>query len=103
MAKMVTDWFAEMELFLGMSIFIIGWPVGIAVAQATQPGLAEVEGWSNVFILTAILTAIALASLAAFYREAPSGANVCWMSDIRSLTGVNRTWCGQPNSVAIDP
>ena len=76
MAKMVTDWFAEKELFLGMSIFIIGWPVGIAAAQATQPGLAEAEGWSIVFILTAILTAIALASIAAFYREASSGANV---------------------------
>ena len=32
MAKMVTDWFAGKELFLGMSIFIIGWPVGIAAA-----------------------------------------------------------------------
>ncbi len=25
------------------------------------------------------------------------------MSAVRSLTGVNRTWRGQPNSVEIDP
>ena len=36
MSKMITDWFAGKELFLGMAIFIIGWPVGIAAGQATQ-------------------------------------------------------------------
>ena len=89
MAKMVTDWFAEKELFLGMSIFIIGWPVGIAAAQATQPGLAEVEGWSIVFILTAILTAIALASIAAFMR-APAEQMFRWRRPRTSLA----TKCG---------
>src|SRR5215510_7898319 len=66
MAKMVTDWFAGKELFLGMAIFIIGWPVGIAAAQ----------GWSAVFSLTAIMMALALASMAVFYRDAPTGADV---------------------------
>jgi MFS family permease len=74
MTKMVTDWFAGKELFLGMAIFIIGWPVGIAAAQATQPRLAEAEGWSVVFILTAVMTMVALASMAAFYRDAPTSA-----------------------------
>jgi predicted MFS family arabinose efflux permease len=76
MAKMVTDWFATKELFLGMAIFIIGWPVGIAAAQATQAALAQAEGWRTVFILTAIMMTLALASIAAFYRDAPAGANV---------------------------
>ena len=76
MAKMVTDWFAGKELFLGMSIFIIGWPVGIAAAQATQARLAEANGWSAVFILTAIMMTLALASMAVFYRDAPGGADV---------------------------
>jgi predicted MFS family arabinose efflux permease len=76
MAKMVTDWFAGKELFLGMAIFIIGWPVGIAAAQVTQAHLAEAEGWSAVFILTAILMTLALASMATFYRDAPAGADV---------------------------
>ena len=76
MAKMVTDWFAERELFLGMAIFVIGWPVGIAAAQATQVSLAETRGWSFVFILTAIMMMLALASMAVFYRDAPAGADV---------------------------
>ena len=76
MAKMVTDWFAGKELFLGMSIFIIGWPIGIAAAQATQARLAEANGWSAVFILTAVMTTLALASIAVFYRDAPSEVDV---------------------------
>ena len=76
MAKMVTDWFAGKELFLGMAIFIIGWPVGIAAAQATQANLAEAKGWSAVFILTAMMMTFALASMTAFYRDAPDRADV---------------------------
>ena len=76
MTKMVTDWFVGKELFLGMAIFIIGWPVGIAAAQATQANLAEAKGWSAVFILTAGMMAFALASMAVFYRDTPSGADV---------------------------
>jgi predicted MFS family arabinose efflux permease len=76
MAKMVTDWFAGKELFLGMAIFIIGWPVGIAAAQATQASLAEAKGWSVVFILTAMMMTLALASMAVFYRDAPARADV---------------------------
>jgi predicted MFS family arabinose efflux permease len=76
MTKMVTDWFAGKELFLGMAIFIIGWPVGIAAGQATQARLAQVHGWNFVFILTAIMMAVALASMTAFYRDAPPSAAV---------------------------
>src|SRR5262249_16036979 len=76
MAKMVTDWFAGKDLFIGMAIFIIGWPVGIAAAQATQSGLAEAEGWSIVFILTAIMMTSALATLPVFFPDPPAGANV---------------------------
>ena len=47
MAKMVTDWFAGKELFLGMAIFIIGWPVGIAAGQATQASLAEARAGAS--------------------------------------------------------
>lgn len=75
MTKMVTDWFADKELFVGMAIFIIGWPVGIAAGQATQARVAEALGWSAVFILSAIMMAIALASMAGFYRDAPTALN----------------------------
>src|SRR5262245_49385438 len=76
MTKMVTDWFSGKELFIGMAIFIIGWPVGIAAAQATQARLAEVHGWNFVFILSAIMMAVALACMTAFYRDAPASSAV---------------------------
>ena len=72
MTKMVADWFAGKELFLGMSIFIIGWPMGIAAAQATQGSLAEMRSWNAVFHLTAVLLVLAFATMAAFYRRPPT-------------------------------
>ena len=70
---MVTDWFAG-KLFLGMAIFIIGWPV-YRRRSATQARLAELHGWNFVFILTAIMMAIAL-GMTVFYRNAPASAAV---------------------------
>ena len=66
MTKMVADWFVGHELFIGMSIFIIGWPVGIAAAQATQAQIAEVAGWRSVFYLAAGMLAAALVIVVAF-------------------------------------
>jgi MFS family permease len=71
MTKMITDWFADREMFIGMSIFIIGWPVGIAAAQATQGQLAQMHGWASVFGVTAAMLGVALACMAMFYRPAP--------------------------------
>jgi len=70
MTKMIADWFADKELFIGMSIFIIGWPVGIAAAQATQGQFGQSFDWNAVFCLTALVLAVALAVMAAFYRPA---------------------------------
>jgi len=63
------------ELFVGMAIFIIGWPVGIAAAQATQAALAERGGWRDVFDLTAIMVTFSLVAMAALYRDAPTRMN----------------------------
>ena len=52
MSKMLADWFADKELFLGNAIFIVGWPVGIAAGQATQSWLAEHQSWQFVFGLS---------------------------------------------------
>lgn len=69
--KMLSDWFADKELFFGMSIFIIGWPVGIAAAQATQGPIAEQTSWNMVFLLTAVASAIILIAIGGFYRPPP--------------------------------
>src|SRR5262249_6987903 len=65
------DWFAERELFLGMAVFIIGWPIGIAAAQATQSRWAASHPWQDVFFATAALVAVALVLMLLFYRLPP--------------------------------
>src|ERR1051325_866883 len=71
MSKMLADWFADRELFLGNAIFIVGWPAGIAAGQATQSWLAEMTSWQSVFRLSTVLAALALVLVAAFYHPPP--------------------------------
>src|ERR1043166_5011066 len=75
MSKMLADWFADKELFLGNAIFIVGWPAGIAAGQATQSWLAEMTSWQFVFRLSTALVAIALVLMVAFYHR-PSDLRV---------------------------
>jgi predicted MFS family arabinose efflux permease len=71
MLKMMIDWFAEKELFFALAVFIIGWPIGIAAAQASQSRLAELRSWQVVFIATAVFVAVALILMLLFYRLPP--------------------------------
>lgn len=73
MSKMAVDWFGDKELFLGNAIFIVGWPVGIALAQATQSHFAELYSWQAVFASAAVFVALALVLMAVFYH-APAGS-----------------------------
>ena len=70
--KMVADWFTGNALFFGLSVFIAGWPVGIAAGQATQALAAELWSWQTVFVGTAILTVAAFISMSALYHAPPS-------------------------------
>ena len=54
-----------------MSIFIIGWPIGIAAGQAVQASIAGASSWNLVFYLTALGCTIALPAVSAFYRPPP--------------------------------
>lgn len=85
MTKMVTDWFVGRELFLGISFFIVGWPVGIAAGQALQPKLAEAAGWGWVFHASAILCIVASAAIVLRYR-APSDTAAPRLGGFRLLT-----------------
>src|ERR1700741_788000 len=71
MSKMLADWFADKELFLGIAIFIVGWPAGIAAGQATQSFLAEMTSWQVVFRLSTVLVAFALVLMGAVYHRPP--------------------------------
>jgi len=85
MTKMVAEWFSDKELFLAMSVFLIGYPVGIATAQITQGPLAEAYTWNLIFYLTAVLSGIAFAFTAVSYHSPPhlsknASANVTSLS-----------------------
>jgi len=71
MTKMLTDWFIRKQLFFGMSVFIIGWPIGIAAGQAVQAPIADATSWHVVFYLTAFGCGIALAAVSLLYRTPP--------------------------------
>ncbi len=66
-------------MILGMSIFIIGWPIGIGAGQAVQASIAEATSWNTVLHLTALGCTLALLAVAALYRppagvgESPTG------------------------------
>ncbi len=85
MLKMIIDWFAEKELFFGIAVFIIGWPIGIAAAQATQSRWAQMQAWQSVFFGTAALAALALLLMLLFYRL-PPGASGSSKPERRRLT-----------------
>jgi MFS family permease len=71
MSKMLTDWFARKELFLGNAIFIVGWPAGIAAGQATQSQIADLISWHAVFASSTALVALAMILMILFYHRPP--------------------------------
>ncbi len=75
MTKMLTDWFVDKELFIGMSIFIVGWPIGIAAGQSVQASIAEASSWNVVFYLTALGCTIAFLAISGFYRAPPNSGD----------------------------
>jgi MFS family permease len=73
MVKMVFDWFVgTRDLFIAMSLFIIGWPVGHAIGQALLTAVADTSGWEAAFIATGAACVCALLLLWATYAPPPS-------------------------------
>lgn len=68
--KMVADWFHAGRLVVAMSVFILGWPIGIAAGAAGQGVLAEWTSVSFVFHSTAVI-ALATFVLFLFMPAAP--------------------------------
>ena len=52
LSKVVMDHFDYRTLLFAMSIFVLGWPVGIAAGQATQTTIADFLSWREVFYLS---------------------------------------------------
>ncbi|MBR0651144.1 MFS transporter [Roseomonas terrae] len=74
MTKMMQDRFKGADLFPAMAVYVLGWPVGIAAAQAVLPGLAVDVGWQLPFLAGAAAMALALFAIAAASRPSASVA-----------------------------
>ena len=71
MSKIVIDWFADKELNTAMSLFLFGWPGGVALALVTLGFWATPGGWPIAFYATAIFSFFALIVFLLTYRPAP--------------------------------
>ncbi len=92
MTKMVVDWFAEKEIATAMSIFIVSWPAGIALALVVLPPVASGTGLAAAFGVGAGIAALAALAFV-FYRAAPGsdGPQVNRSMSRRTLTAALAT------------
>jgi MFS family permease len=71
MTKMVTDWFAQKDIATAMGLYVNSWPVGIALALVSLPGLHKLWGvfWADVLVLA--VCGSALIAFMAMYQNPP--------------------------------
>lgn len=74
MTKTIGDWFPGRGLFLAMSIFLFGWPIGIGIGLVTQEATVAAWGWHAIFHVSAAGCGIAAALMAFAYQPPPSAA-----------------------------
>lgn len=74
MTKMVIDWFTGHEIGTAMAIFISSWPLGIAVALLTLPGVAVLGGLGLAWIVILSLVGVSLIAFLAVYRSPEAAA-----------------------------
>lgn len=71
LTKMMQDRFHGPDLFPAMAVYVLGWPLGIAAAQAVLPGVALALGWQAPFLAAAAAGVVAFAALALASRPMP--------------------------------
>lgn len=71
LTKMMQDRFQGADLFPAMAVYVLGWPIGIAAAQAVLPAMALHLGWQFPFLVASVAGAVAFAALAAASRPVP--------------------------------
>ncbi len=59
LTKMVQDRFIGRDLFPAMAVYVLGWPLGIAAAQAVLPGFVPDHGWQFPYQVVAFAAGIA--------------------------------------------
>ncbi len=69
LTKIVQERFKGPDLFPAMAVYILGWPVGIAAAQALLPPVAVAHGWQWPFLVGAAAMGMAWLALTAASRS----------------------------------
>jgi len=87
LTKMITDWFVGKELATALGILMMSWPLGIALAQVTQPLIAESFGWSSAFIVSGIYCLFGCIAISVMYRP-PTSKGAAQSSVINRLSSV---------------
>jgi predicted MFS family arabinose efflux permease len=72
--KVLADWFQGRGFLLAISVSVSAYPIGIGLAQLTQPPLAEVFGWPAAFLAGGAIQAAALALFLASFQAPPHGS-----------------------------
>ena len=68
LSKMVVDWFDGREIATAMSVFVMSWPLGIAMGQVGHAWLADTYGWRMPFAAASAWCALAALAIFALYR-----------------------------------
>ena len=68
LTKMVVDWFSGKEIATAMSLFVMSWPLGVAVGQVSHVWIAEIASWRWAFLWASTYCLIACVALLLLYR-----------------------------------
>jgi predicted MFS family arabinose efflux permease len=71
LTKMTADWFSGKELATAMGIFVMSWPLGIALGQIGHEWIAEATGWRWAFLAASAYCAAGGVVLVGWYRSPP--------------------------------
>lgn len=74
--KTVSEWFTGRQLFFAMSLYLGGWPVGIALALVVHPFMVDIWHWSSVFLSTGILCALIFPVCLLVLRDPPNAIHI---------------------------
>lgn len=87
LTKMTADWFAEREIVTAMGIFLVSWPLGIALAMVLLPTLAEAFGWPTAMLAGAAAAAACCALVGLVYQPPPVAGAATPAEQPRMLLG----------------
>ncbi|MHC4725527.1 MAG: MFS transporter [Planctomycetota bacterium] len=76
MIKIITDWFAQHEMVLAISILMNAYPIGVGLSLASLGLVAETFGWQAAFAATAAAALLSFLLLLAAYERHPNDGRV---------------------------